>query len=161
MEDFRGVLLVFVATVFVVWLIWRLRAPKEQLSEVKRRALVKIMQLRRQAHDTQDAQRKAECWQQAAQLALEELNRPHLASRLAKRAHLVGDYRGYRIWAKSLRHSRRYRDLEKLLWETLARQSAEDPHEYNKTLEELLQLYGKDGPLPAPERVAVLTALRK
>jgi hypothetical protein len=102
------------------------------------------------------AAERAGAWREAANIALDDLQRPGLAASLARRAERADpEHPGaVGLLALSLRRGARYSALERLLWRQLADEQDAAAPRYVRALDELIALY--DGPLGRPDTARVL-----
>jgi hypothetical protein len=152
--------MVSVSAIFVAFLIWKVRrsvATRDPLREPGRERLKAARRRIREAGKDRAALEDA--LREAALIALDELKRPELAARFARRADTFSPGSGASVETvvRTMRAAGRYPALERLLWRKL---DAAEPgtERHDRIFEALLDLY--DGPLNRPYQAAALRRLR-
>lgn len=140
---------------FVIFLAVKSRLARDPATKEARQKLARAKQAVREA--TTSAAR-AQAWREAAQIALDELERPGLAAAFARRAEREdpSNEEGLSLLARTMRSANRHQALSKLLWRHLADEPLDSPRA-ERLMNELFALY--EGPLRRPAQAKVLRAL--
>lgn len=159
--DAQSLLLLIGGAGFVVFLVLQwLVAPQRRDAAYRETRQRMLAAKRRAAERARPAADRAASLREAAQIALEELQRPSLAAAFARRAERLtpANPENARLLTLALRRGARYAALERLLWRRLADDADLAAPEPQKALEELASLY--EGPLQRPETARALRRLR-
>jgi hypothetical protein len=160
MRDPASWAMVSVTTFFVAFLVWKVRhaaappAPEALLARSRfKAARGRIEEAGR------DRVARADALREAALVALEELKRPQLAARLARRADRLAPESEDSVATvvRAMRAAGRFPALERLLWRKLDA-AASGSERYEQVFAALLDLY--DGPLRRPHQASALRRLR-
>lgn len=159
-QDPASIALVAAGALFLIYVLVKSRFSLVPASPEARDAKARIADAKRRARNKGlDSARRAEAWREAAEAALDGLDRPNLAAAYARRAERADpeDPAAVGMLAIALRRASRHRALERFLWRRLA--SQEDGPGYERAFDELIALY--EGPMRRRERAKVLRRLRE
>jgi hypothetical protein len=155
--DAQSLLLLVGGAGFLAYLVLSMLTALGGRDEGFRNAQRRVLDAKRRAGDRalSNAERAA-ALREAAGAALEGMRRPGLAAALARRAERLepGNLEGVGLVSLALRRAARYSALERFLWKRLAELDGPNAHGYQRTFDELVDLY--DGPLRRPETAQVL-----
>ncbi len=149
-----------VSAFFVVFLVWKLRLSVALRDPERRSAQRKLEAARQRIEEAgNDRAARAEALRQAALVALEDVKRPNLAARLARRADRLAPESGASVdtIVRTMRATGRYPALERLLWQKLEA-AAPGTERYERLFVALVELY--EGPLHRPYQANALRRLR-
>ena len=160
MRDPASWAMVSVSAVFVAFLIWKVRRSVATQSPRLEGAKARFEAARRRIREAGDDRAAlVDALREAALIALDELKRPELAARVARRADALSPESGASVDAviRAMRAAGRFPALERLLWRKL---DAAEPgtERHDRIFEALVELY--DGPLKRPYQAAALRRLR-
>lgn len=150
-DSVRGFALMAAGIAFVLFLLFKLLRPVGGRSAAARVARDRVVDARKRGADrSASAPVRAAALREAAEIALEELRSPNLASSYARRAERLDPTNADTVGllAKTLRRASRFVALERLLWRKLA-DGDRNGETYRRALDELIALY--EGPLERPE----------
>ena len=158
--DPQSLLLLIGGTGFVIYLLLQWLTAPQRRDGRYREARQRMLAAKRRGTDrARTLEERAAALREAAQIALEELQRPSLAAAFARRAErcLPAHPESEGLLARALRRGARYSALERLLWRQMADEAELTGPRHQRALEELLSLY--DGPLQRPETARALRRL--
>ena len=160
-SSLRSIVLLAAVVFFVAFLLMKSRmlGPKRRAGGESARR--RLSQAKQRAAQVQSPEEKAQAWREAAEIALQDLRRPHAAALYARRAdrHLPRRAETLRLLFSALKSAGKWRTLEDALWRRLGSESESKDGELDALMfEELVALY--EGPMARPERARVLRRLR-
>ncbi len=152
----RTWMVVAAIVLFLAFIGLKLFEPKKK-DRASKEAWKQFYSARRRARKASDNADKARAWQEAADIALNDLRKPRLAAKLALRSEklLPGVHAPvFDAVAQTLRKVGRYSALERYLWERLATAQGES---WKRSFSQLVSLY--EGPLRKENWAKALTRI--
>ncbi len=147
----------FASLVFLAFVVFQVRVSREPSRAEAKRAYLDAQ--RRAREVAADPKARAEAIRRAAKVALEGLERPGLAARLARRADKLDpdSAASVRTLVVTMSAAGRYHALERLLWKHLDEATPGSEAE-ERNFSALIELY--DGPLRRPHQASALRRFR-